>query len=112
MANIKKKVMVSVGVVNWELHVETGKNHGKVGSPFRWPHTVSNGCVPKWNVSWSQFLQIFISHNPPFSVRVHQWPQDVRYTILQSARHRLGKFNLTQEDGDQCIRLGFFVLIG
>jgi len=32
MGNVKKKVMVSVGVVNWELQVETGKNRGRVDS--------------------------------------------------------------------------------
>jgi len=100
---LKKKVLVSIEVVNWKLQVETGKNHGKVDSLSQWLHTVLNGCGPKWNASWSQFLQIFISHSPQFSARVQQWPQNFRYTIPQSARHRLGKFYLTQEDGDKCI---------
>ena len=64
--------MVSVEVVIWELQVETGKNHGKVDNLSQWPHTVSNGCGPTWNAPWSQFLQIFISHKPPFSATVHQ----------------------------------------
>jgi len=32
--------------VNWELQVETGKNHGKVDSLSQWLHTVLNGCGP------------------------------------------------------------------
>jgi len=47
MANIKKKVLVSIEAVNWELQVETGKNHGKVDSLSQWLHTVLNGCGPK-----------------------------------------------------------------
>jgi len=79
MANIKKKVLVSIEVVNWELQVETGKNHGKVDSLSQWLHTVLNGCGPKWNASWSQFLQIFITHSPQFSARVHQSKHVAQY---------------------------------